>query len=283
MGITISAEELAQDIRRGRKNTILASFWLPGEGAGFAKYTSEHIPTSLFCDPATALAGVPSSRQGRNPLPDAEILQRAFDNWGIDADHQVIVYDGGKGLFAARAWWTLTWAGISDVKILDGGMAHWEAEGHEVVGGPGNMHGHCTVRANPGQLPVATIDHVRSGDYLLIDTREANRYYGRKEHLDLKAGHIPGAVNVPTRTLFNEDNTYRSPEELAKIFRDAGVEDPAKVIVYSGSGIHASVAIAAMHHAGLPGAAVYIGGWSQWCANPANPVERENPAERGAA
>ncbi|APT85551.1 sulfurtransferase [Corynebacterium aquilae] len=274
MGITISAHELAQEIRRGGKNTILASFWLPGEGAGHTKYNSEHIPTSLFCDPATSLSSVPSSRQGRNPLPDADTLQRAFEEWGLDVNHNVIVYDGGKGLFAARAWWILTWAGIENVRILDGGMAAWEAAGYDVVGGPGNLHGHCTRRPNPGQLPVADIDDVKSGKYLLLDTREANRYAGKKEHLDLKAGHIPGAVNVPTRELFNEDNTYRSPEELKKIFRDAGVDDPSKVIVYSGSGIHSAVAIAAMHQAGLEGAAVYIGGWSQWCANPKNPVER---------
>lgn len=274
MGITISTDQLAQEIRQGGKNTILAAIWRPGEQQSLKKFQSEHIPTSLFCDPAASLAGTPGSKVGRNPLPTAEHLQIAFESWGINPERQVIVYDEGKGLFAARAWWILTWAGVADVKILDGGMAKWEKDGYQVVGGPGNLAGHCFTRVNPGQLPVATIDEVRSGDFIVVDTREANRYLGRKERLDLKAGHIPGAVNVPTRTLLNEDDTFASPDHIADRFAEAGVDGSKPVIVYSGSGIHASQAVAAMVHAGLPPAAIYMGGWSQWCANPANPVAR---------
>ena len=127
-----------------------------------------------------------------------------------------------------------------------------------------------------GQLPVATIDEVKNFDGVLIDTREANRYAGRKERLDLKAGHIPGAVSVATREILNPDNTFRPAEEIRATFEKVGVTDPNNVIVYSGSGVHSAQAIAAMHHAGLPGAALYLGGWSQWCADRNNPVERSD-------
>ena len=273
MSIIVSVDELSNRLYHGSRTTLLACTWVAGEDATQKKFHSEHIPTALSCDPATQLAAVNSSKLGRNPLPDKAILQRAFNCWGLQDNHEVVVYDQGKGIYAARAWWILTWAGVSNVKILDGGLDAWEAAGGDTVGGPGNLHNNCTLTPEPGQLPVATIDDVKAGNKLLIDTREANRYQGRKEHLDLKAGHIPGAVNLPSRELLNEDNTYKTPEQIRTAFESVGVTDPRDVIIYSGSGIHSCQAVAAMHHAGLPGAAIYMGGWSQWCADPNNPVQ----------
>lgn len=165
---------------------------------------------------------------------------------------------------------------MKDVKILDGGMAAWTRAGFQTVGGPGNLGRRQALHVNPGQLPVVNIDEVKSFDGLLVDTREVNRFAGRKERLDLKAGHIPGAVNVPSRDFLNPDNTYRSAAEIRARFEAAGVVDPKKVVVYSGSGVHSAQGIAAMHHAGLPGASLYLGGWSQWCADRSNPVERSD-------
>ena len=199
-----------------------------------------------------------------------------FNHWGLHDDREIIVYDQGKGLFSARAWWILTWAGVKGVRILDGGLAAWERAGYQIVGGPGNLGRGQAQEVVAGQLPVATIDEVKNFDGVLIDTREANRYAGRKERLDLKAGHIPGAVSVPTREILNPDNTFRPAEEIRATFEKVGVTDPNNVIVYSGSGVHSAQAIAAMHHAGLPGAALYLGGWSQWCADRNNPVERSD-------
>ena len=162
------------------------------------------------------------------------------------------------------------------MRILDGGLAAWERAGYQIVGGPGNLGRGQAQEVVAGQLPVATIDEVKNFDGVLIDTREANRYAGRKERLDLKAGHIPGAVSVPTREILNPDNTFRPAEEIRATFEKVGVTDPNNVIVYSGSGVHSAQAIAAMHYAGLPGAALYLGGWSQWCADRNNPVERSD-------
>ena len=158
MSILISPQDLNERISHGAKTTILASLWMPHEGGGFQLFQSEHIPTALFCDTAAALASTPSSSVGRNPLPDPDKLQRWFNHWGLHDDREIIVYDQGKGLFSARAWWILTWAGVKGVRILDGGLAAWERAGYQIVGGPGNLGRGQAQEVVAGQLPVATID-----------------------------------------------------------------------------------------------------------------------------
>lgn len=276
MSIFVSASDLVHDIYHGHKQTVLASLWGPGEGEGKKFYQKGHLPTALFCDPAAALAGVPGSDVGRNPLPESHHLQSWFRKWGLAEGGRVIVYDEGRGILAGRAWWILRWAGVDNVEILDGGLPAWETLDLPVVGGPGNFAASSDAKVTEGQMPVATIEdameHSRNGG-ILVDTRERNRFAGRREILDLKAGHIPGAVNVPVRELQNEDYTMRSPEEIRAAFAEVGVTDGSDVIVYSGSGNHSTLALAAMEVAGLTGAAHFLGGWSQWSANPRNPVE----------
>lgn len=274
MTVSISPSELAESIHTGEKNTVLAAFWAPIEGAGLTLFRSEHIPNSLFCDPAMELAGLPSSSDGRNPLPPVRLLTQAFRRWGLNTDRKVVVYDQGRGLYAARAWWILKWAGIPEVRILDGGFRNWEDGDHGHAGGPGNFPHFCNVRPNPGQMPVATMEDVKKHTGILIDARDSARFAGHRELLDLKAGHIPGAVNVPARNLLNEDHTFKTPEEIREILSLAGVTSGDDVIVYSGSGNHSAQVLAAMEQAGLAGAAHYLGGWSQWSANATNPVER---------
>ncbi|AHI23699.1 Thiosulfate sulfurtransferase sseB [Corynebacterium vitaeruminis DSM 20294] len=276
MSITITADELATRLNSGHKQTILAALWYHDGKDGYHQFNSEHISTSLFCDPALALAGVPGSSIGRNPLPSTHILERWFSKWGLQPGRQVVVYDNYRGLYAARAWWILRWAGIEDVVILDGGQKHWEASGYKTLGGPGNLASYDDVTPTLGHLPTATIDDVKAHDGLLIDAREANRFAGRKEFLDLKAGHIPGAINIPTREVMTPDHRFRPADELAELFASRGVTNDviADTIIYSGSGNHSAQVIAAMNIAGLDTPRHYIGGWSQWSADPANPVER---------
>lgn len=272
--ITITADELLQRVRGSKKTSIIASVWEPGEGASLSRFQAEHIPNSMFCDASLALADIPSSQEGRNPLPNTDQLQRWFVKMGLNAESAVVVYDHGKGLLAARAWWILTWAGIDNVRILDGGIDAWERAGQPVVGGPGNFPATSTIRPNIGQLPTATLEEVKNHKGILIDCRERSRFSGQKESLDLKAGHIPGAINLPSGELLNEDYTFKTPQEIRQLFDAVGVTSGENVIVYSGSGLHSSQMIAAMHHADMPGAALFVGGWSQWAADQSNPVVR---------
>lgn len=280
MSILRSPAQLRDSIYHADNQIILASYWLPHQkpgladynGAGRSAFNSEHIPTSLFCDPSAALASVPGSGSGRNPMPSLASLAHWFRAWGLRDNRSVLVYDHGKGLFAARAWWILRWAGVGDVQILDGGLAAWDKAGYPVLAGPGNIQASSNITPQPGNLPLVDMSQVRDFRGVLIDAREPNRYHGRKELFDLKAGHIPGAINIPARDLLNEDNTYRTPEQIRERFAREGISGEEEMIVYSGSGNHSSQVLAAMHIAGMTGAAHYVGGWSQWSADPANPI-----------
>lgn len=276
MSVFVSAEDLRQRIRAGEKNTILASLWESEEGKAVSKYRSEHIPTSQFCDPAAHLAGLPGSRNGRNPLPAPAVVERAIRKWGIGAGRPIIAYDQGNGLYASRAWWVLRWMGIEGVHILDGGFADWDRRGFHTIAGPGSPAVRREVSTRPGSMPTAEMSEVREFQGLLIDARGADRFAGRKENLDLRAGHIPGALNLPVYDLFEkETRTLRSVEEVRDRLAAVGLTqnvDPSEVIVYSGSGNHSALLIAAMEHVGLPVVKHYVGGWSQWSAEKSNPV-----------
>lgn len=276
MSVFVSAEDLGRRIRAGEKNTILASLWEPEEGKAVSKYRSEHIPTSQFCDPAAHLSGLPGSRVGRNPLPKVEVIERAIRRWGIGNGRPVIAYDQGNGLYASRAWWILRWMGVEHVHILDGGFADWDRRGYQTLAGPGSPAVKREVATQPGSMPTASIEQVRDFKGLLIDARGADRFTGRSEILDLRAGHIPGAVNLPVYDLFHkETQTLRSVDEIRDRLAEVGLTqdlNPDEVIVYSGSGNHSALLIAVMEHVGLPVVSHYVGGWSQWSADRANPV-----------
>ena len=257
MSVFVAAEELNDRIQSGKKQTVIAALWEQKEDRGWAKFQSEHVPSALFCDPASHLAGMPGRAEGRNPLPHIDVVRKAVKSWGIEAGRPTYVYDQGTGLFAARAWWVLRWAGIQDVHIVDGGFAGWDDKQLPTVAGPGQ---------------------VRDFAGLLIDARSQRRFQGRREALDLRAGHIPNAVNLPVAELFHQEDDHvlvRSADEILQRAAEAGITestDPAQAITYSGSGNHSALLLAALEHAGLPTLTHYIGGWSQWAANRENPV-----------
>ena len=273
MSVLVSAEELHERIHRGDKLTLLATTWVPGQGNSFRQFRAGHIPTAQHVNPATTLAGLPGSKAGRNPLPDPVRLQANVNRWGLRGDRPVVVYDDGQGFFAGRAWWVLRWAGIKNVSILDGGLAQWYRKGFDTMCGPGNIAMGSALTIQPGSMPSATIDEVRNFDGTLVDTRSFWRYSGKQENLDLKAGHIPGAVNASMRDLLTPNRLAKPKEEIREVFAKAGVTKGESTVFYSGSGNHSGLALALAEHVGLTGASHYVGGWSQWSANAANPVE----------
>ncbi len=269
--------------------TIIDSHWAKTENSAWNAYVAQHIPGAMFCDPLTHLASEPSREKGRNPLPDVKDLQRALDDWGVTEDRPVYIYDAGTNLYAARAWWVLRWAGLDHVYILNGGTPQWEKAGGDVAGGVGALRGrgNCTVLA--GSMPQASIEDVdqlstsnsseeNAGggqSKILIDAREPDRFSGRKEPYDHQAGHIPGARNLPVTSLLTDQGTMPAPADLRSTLAELGIERGEDVVVYSGSGLHSSLFIAALEHAGLPGASNFVGGWSQWAASFTRKIERE--------
>ncbi|MFD5868551.1 sulfurtransferase [Corynebacterium sp. NPDC060344] len=274
MSTCISARELHSHIQSGRRIAIIDTRWSRDRSA-YGHYTMAHIPLALFCDPTFDLVGIPDRAHGRNPLPELERVQDAVDRWGLTDAHEIVIYDQGDGLLASRGWWILTWAGIKDVKVLSGGIAAWEAEGFDTAGGPGNLPQPGNRTVTEGNLPVVDVDEVAAwpDNGVLIDSRELSRFQGRAERLDLQAGHIPGAVNLPARAL-QRDGEFLPADEIRAKLAEVGVTSGEQVAVYSGSGLHASLFVQAMHEAGMPGASLFVGGWSKWAGDPARPIVR---------
>ncbi|WP_443071108.1 rhodanese-like domain-containing protein [Streptomyces sp. NBC_01476] len=271
--VLISAPDLRAETAGDHPPVLLDVRWALGDPDGRGHYRRGHIPSAVYADLDTELAAPATPAAGRHPLPDPAALQQAARRWGITADRPVVVYDDAGGLAAARAWWLLRWAGVADVRILDGSLAAWRAiggplaEGDETAAAPGDI-----VLA-PGRLPVLTADQAaglpRHG--VLLDARAGERYRGETEPVDPRAGHIPGAISAPTAENLDGAGRFTGVEETRKRFAVLGAGDGRPVGVYCGSGVTAAHQIAALANAGIE-AALYPGSWSAWSADPLRPV-----------
>jgi thiosulfate/3-mercaptopyruvate sulfurtransferase len=268
----IPVAALAADLGGIAPPTLLDVRWRLIGTPGRANYTAGHLPRAVFVDLDTELCGRPGPG-GRHPLPDTAELQSVLRRAGVRAGHPVVVYDGGEGQPAARAWWTLRWAGHDRVRVLDGGYAAWVAAGHPVsTAVPTPEPGDMVVR--PGHLPALDAAAAASlaGEGLLLDVRAPERYRGESEPVDAVAGHIPGAVNLPTGQHTETGGRLRSADALRDAFAAAGLRDGVPVGAYCGSGVTAAHTVLALHRAGRTDAALYVGSWSQWITDPTRPV-----------
>jgi thiosulfate/3-mercaptopyruvate sulfurtransferase len=268
VNILISADELATLLTgpatAGQRPVVLDVRWKLGGPPGHEEYLRGHVPGAVFADLDRELAGHGAPQDGRHPLPDLADLQQAARRWGLRRGTPVVAYDGEGNLAASRAWWLLRWAGVGDVRLLDGGLPAWLAAGHEVATGevtaaPGD------VELASGELPTLDVDTAedlaRTG--VLLDARAAERYRGETEPIDPKAGHIPGAVSAPTGANLTTDGRFLSPDELRRRFTSLGAVEGEPVGVYCGSGVTAAHQAAALAIAGYD-AVLYPGSWSQW-------------------
>ena len=269
--VLISADELYTRVARPEPGPVLLDVrWALGDPHGAEHYRAGHLPGAIYVDLDTELAGPPEPGAGRHPLPSIEALQAAARRWGITRRRGVVVYDNSGGLAAARAWWLLRWAGVPDVRILDGGLAAWLAAGHAQVDGAARPQPPSDIHLDGGHLPTLTADEAaalpRTGT--LLDARAAERYRGEVEPIDPRAGHIPGAVSAPTsENLQPGVPLFKPAAELRERFAVTG-----PVGVYCGSGVTAAHEIAALAVAGID-AALYPGSWSAWSSDPERPVE----------
>jgi thiosulfate/3-mercaptopyruvate sulfurtransferase len=252
--------------------TLIDVRWRLAGPPGRADYAAGHLPGAVFLDLDGELSGTPGAR-GRHPLPDPAALQTTLRRAGVREGHPVVVYDAGDGQAAARAWWTLRWAGHRDTRVLDGGYAAWVAARLPTTTEvPAPAAGDVVVR--PGGLPVLDADAAAAlaRDGVLLDARVGPRFRGEVEPVDPVAGHIPGAVNLPTGDNTAADGRLRSAGQLRARFAAAGVDEGVRVGAYCGSGVTAAHTVLALHRAGRPDAALYVGSWSEWVADPARPV-----------
>ncbi|MEZ5095232.1 MAG: sulfurtransferase [Nocardioides sp.] len=204
-------------------------------------------------------------------LPDPARFGAAMRASGVSVDRPVVVYDDWAALAAGRCWWLLRHHGHPDVRVLDGGWSAWVAAGGPVATGQGPVAPGDFV-PGPGTLPVVEADDVADLD-VLIDARAPERYRGEVEPIDPVAGHIPGAVNVPTSSNLDESGRFRPVAELAATYAAVGAVPGARVAAYCGSGVTAVHDLIALELLGVS-AALYPGSWSGWITDPSRPVSR---------
>ena len=238
---------------------------------GSAEHLEGHIPGAVYVDMETELSQHGRPDEGRHPLPPLEDLQTAARRWGIDDGDTVVVYDDDRSLGASRAWWLLTRSGVADVRILDGGLVAWRSAGLPLEAGP-VAPAPGSVSLSPIAEPVLSIDEAAAlpAAGVLIDVRAAERYRGEVEPIDPVAGHIPGAVNLPTG-VYMDGERFRDAASLRALFASAGVADGVTAAAYCGSGVTAAQAVFAAELAGLE-LRIYPGSWSQWSNTPGRPI-----------
>lgn len=231
------------------------------------------IPGAADVDLPTELASPGGGTRGSRPLPEIGALQAHARAWGLRQGQTVVVYDHDRGLVAARGWWVLRWAGIPDVRLLDGGFAAWLAASLPVA------HEHPApppgdVRLSPGHMPVLDADAAaalaRTG--VLLDSRIRPNYIGATVAPGhAPRGHIPGALSAPAADNLTEAGPFAEAETLRHLYAALGADGSRPVGVYCGAGISAAHDVLALASFGIE-AAMYPGSWSAWSADPARPV-----------
>jgi thiosulfate/3-mercaptopyruvate sulfurtransferase len=292
----ISVDQLQALTASGQPCMVFdCSFDLSQPSLGEQQYEQAHIPGAVYTHLDEALSarhGVPGPQGvltaggadepasgGRHPLPNRERFATWLSSVGFDNSMQAVVYDRNGANYCGRLWWMLKWAGHDAVAVLDGGLQAWQRAGGPVAEGtePSRFQTNFVLGAPHARL-VTTDDIARQlgkADLTVIDARAPARFRGEVEPLDPVAGHIPGALNRPFSQNLGADGKFKPADQLRAEFTALlGAREPQKVVHSCGSGVSAVPNLLAMEVAGLPGAGLYAGSWSEWCSDPARPVER---------
>jgi thiosulfate/3-mercaptopyruvate sulfurtransferase len=244
---------------------------------GAQAYAQGHIPNAVHASLDRDLSGPVGPATGRHPLPSVEIVTATLSRWGVDKDVQVVAYDQGPGAYAARLWWILRWLGHTHAAVLNGGFAAWQKAGLPVTTEPGSRPPRKFVAraSNATSVTTAQLEQSLAGKKTaLIDARGADRFAGENETIDPVAGHIPGARNRPFTQNLDAEGRFLAPDALRRGFADVIGSDAENVVSMCGSGVTACHNLLAMEIAGLRGAHLYPGSWSEWIRDPHRPIAR---------
>ncbi|HUO37764.1 MAG TPA: sulfurtransferase [Mycobacterium sp.] len=274
--VLITAEELGAEMKAGEPVTILDVRWRLDEPDGREAYLQGHIPGAVYVSLEDELADHTISGRGRHPLPSGRNVEVAARRWGVREHRPVVVYDDWNRAGSARAWWVLTAAGLGCVRILDGGLSAWRSAGGILESGPVTPQpGDMTVSHGDlyaARRPTLTAQQAGAAGVTLIDARAAERFRGEVEPVDPVAGHIPGAKNIPFTAVLTGEGRFLTDDALTQLF--SAVDDGGRRIgVYCGSGVSATVTLAALAALGTD-AALFAGSWSEWSSDPTRAVGR---------
>lgn len=269
-------EELAEHTGDPRWVVVDCRHALSDFAAGRRLYEAGHIPGAFFASVEDELSGARTGRNGRHPMPGADAFAKLLRDFGVNEDTQIVAYDAGADMFAARFWFLARYIGHDATAVLDGGYTAWTQADLPVSrdvpqrAGEGNVRAH--VREHLTVDAEAVLRALDSQEFALLDARGADRFAGENETIDPVGGHIPGARNRPFRQNFHESGRFKSAEQLRQEFSRLGIA-PEQFVHQCGSGVSATVNMLALEIAGLPSGRVYPGSWSEWCADASRPVE----------
>lgn len=274
----IDADTLAQHLTDPRWVILDCRHDLLNPDFGRNAFAEGHIQNAQFANIDSDLSGSKTDAdgvfRGRHPLPERARLLETLRAWGINDDTQVVAYDAHGGMYAARLWWLLRWIGHSAVAVLDGGLASWSAAGQVLVT-PVATRPHGNIAEKPTLVRTVNVadvvENLATARYQVVDARANDRFRGENETIDPVGGHIPGARNRFFKDNLQADGRFKDAatlqQELAPI-----VGEPGKAVMQCGSGVTACHNLLALEIAGMDGAALYPGSWSEWCADTQRPV-----------
>lgn len=250
---------------------ILDVRWRLDEPEGRIAYVSGHLPTAVFVDLERELAWRRDPESGSHPLPSLAALQDSARRWGIDAGDLVVVYDDNDSVPAARAWWLLRRRGV-DIRVLDGGLRAWVAAGELLERGDVvTKTGTVELRdVDPGTIEVGDVAQ-QPHRGVLVDVRSPQHYRGVVSGIDPVAGHIPGAINLPTLTHVDGAGRFRPVDDIRSTIERAGITADTPVALYCSSGIASAHSALAFALAGID-TSIFPGSWSQWSRLRGRPV-----------
>jgi len=274
----ISTAALASHIDNPAFAIVDCRYKLDDATWGEREHAASHIPGAVYADLGHDMAGPRNGTNGRHPLPDPHSVAQTFGRLGIAGGVQVVAYDQENGMYASRLWWMLRWLGHDAAAVLDGGFAKWTAEGRPTKTGAEHREPRdfaAALRAGMSVDVGQVASHLGSSEWRLVDARAPERYRGDSEPIDKTPGHIPGAANHFFQWNLDEHGLFRTPEELrARVKESLGDVSADRLVCYCGSGVTACHNLLALEHAGLKGARLYAGSWSEWSSDPSRPIEK---------
>jgi thiosulfate/3-mercaptopyruvate sulfurtransferase len=281
--LLIEAAELKKDLESDKDILLFDTrFDLTNPKAGYESYLDGHIPSAIYVDVDHDLASEKNGHNGRHPLPTIEQWVKTCASLGITKDSNMVIYDNQSCMYAVRMWWMLRATGLNNVRLLNGGYASWLAAGftgektdNQRLNIPAATSGKTVSAYKDALLASDLLENLSSKKFVILDARSADRFRGENETLDPVGGHIPGAINRFFKNNLDTNGKFKSADILAKEFKDLLGETPGESIIHQcGSGITACHNMFAMELAGMNSSMIYPGSWSEWCADPARPIEK---------
>jgi thiosulfate/3-mercaptopyruvate sulfurtransferase len=282
--LLIEVAELKKDLESGKEFLLFdCRSDLTNPKAGHESYLDGHIPSAIYVDVNHDLASEKNGQNGRHPLPTIEQWLKTCASLGITKDSNTVIYDNQSCMYAVRMWWMLRATGYNNVRLLNGGYAAWLAAGFtsektdrqrpNTPAAASSMTGAAGYK--DALLASDLLQNLSSKKFVVLDARSSDRFRGENETLDPVGGHIPGAINRFFKNNLDANGQFKSADVLAKEFKDLLGGTPSESIIHQcGSGITACHNMFAMELAGMNSSMIYPGSWSEWCADPARPIEK---------